>query len=86
MTVENNDQNTPLHYFCEKFRSPNCTEAFEIFIKKGADVNAQNKNLESPLHKAIFNNSVRILMVNLLIKNKADVNKVRTENRFFYIN
>lgn len=28
----------------------------------------------SPLHKAIFNNAVRILMVNLLIKHGADVN------------
>jgi ankyrin repeat protein len=38
-------------------------------------VNAQNKNAETPLHKAIFNNSVRILMVNLLLKAGADVNK-----------
>jgi ankyrin repeat protein len=34
----------------------------------GANVNAANNNGETPLHKAIFNNSVKILMVNLLIK------------------
>jgi ankyrin repeat protein len=46
----------------------------------GAQVNALNKNNETPLHKAVFNNSVRILMVDLLIKNGADVTIVNTEN------
>ncbi len=32
-----------------------------------------------PLHKAVFNNSVRILMVDLLIKNGADVNKTNAQ-------
>jgi ankyrin repeat protein len=37
-------------------------------------VNAQNKNGETPLHKSIFNNSVRLLMVDLLLGAGADVN------------
>lgn len=72
--VENADKNRPMHYFCQKFKSPNCSEPFQLFIEKGCDVNAQNNNGETPMHKAIFNNSVRLLMVDLLLKNKANVN------------
>lgn len=79
VNIENEDKNTPLHYFCQKFRSPNCADAFEIFMEKGADVNAQNNLGETPLHKAIFNYSVKILMVNLLITAKADVNKTNNQ-------
>lgn len=75
VNLENEDKNTPLHYFAAKFRSPTCTEIFEKFIQKGANVNCQNSLGETPLHKAIFNNSVRILMVDLLLKAGADVNK-----------
>eukprot|EP01132_Coremiostelium_polycephalum_P005348 gene5348-6671_t len=74
--IQNDDKNTPLHYFCQKFRSPNCQESFQLFIQKGVNVNAQNKNGETPLHKAIFNNSVRLMMVDLLLKNGANVNLV----------
>lgn len=72
--VENADKNRPLHYFCQKFKSPNCSEPFQLFVEKGCNVNAQNNNGETPMHKAIFNNSVRLLMVDLLLKNGADVN------------
>eukprot|EP01113_Clastostelium_recurvatum_P011680 TRINITY_DN1597_c0_g1_i1.p1 TRINITY_DN1597_c0_g1~~TRINITY_DN1597_c0_g1_i1.p1 ORF type:complete len:688 (-),score=192.59 TRINITY_DN1597_c0_g1_i1:164-2140(-) len=72
--VENDDKNRPLHYFCQKFKSPNCHEPFQLFIEKGANTNAQNNNGETPLHKAIFNNTVRLMMVNLLLQSGADVN------------
>jgi ankyrin repeat protein len=72
--VENADKNRPLHYFCQKFKSPNCSEPFQLFVEKGCNVNAQNNNGETPLHKAIFNSSVRLMMVDLLLKNGADVN------------
>lgn len=73
--VTNDDRNTPLHYFSQKFLSPSCVEHGEILIKKEPDtVNQRNLNGETPLHKAIFNQAVRVLMVKLLIKRGADVN------------
>lgn len=41
--AQNVDQNTPLHYFCEKFSSPNCKEPLTKFLELGADVNAVNR-------------------------------------------
>ena len=76
--VENNDLNTPLHYFAQNFCSPSCQELGELLIKKGSNVNHKNKNGETPLHKAMFNNSVRLLMVELLLSNNADVNIVNS--------
>jgi hypothetical protein len=78
VNLANGDQNTPLHYFCQKFKSPNCQEPFQLFLKRGVDVNTRNKFRETPLHKSIFNNSVRLLMVNLLLEAGADVNLLST--------
>lgn len=78
VNLPNGDQNTPLHYFCQKFKSPNCQEPFQLFLKRGVDVNTRNKYRETPLHKSIFNNSVRLLMVNLLLEAGADVNLLST--------
>ncbi|KAF2076187.1 hypothetical protein CYY_002487 [Polysphondylium violaceum] len=74
--VRNVDGNTALHYFCQRFRSPECQKIAQLLIDKGSNVNAQNHNGETPLHKAIFNHSVRLLMVYVLLKNNADVNIV----------
>jgi ankyrin repeat protein len=63
VNIKNNDKNTPLHYFCQKFSAPvECQEIFEKLIQ-GVDVNAQNRNGEAPLHKAIFNNHIKLLLV-----------------------
>ncbi len=44
-------------------------------LKKKKNPNKKKKKIFfSPLHKAIFNNAVRRLMVRLLIENGADVN------------
>ncbi|GAM29061.1 hypothetical protein SAMD00019534_122370 [Acytostelium subglobosum LB1] len=74
--VKNVDGNTPLHYFCQKYRSPECQKIVQMFIEKGANVNEQNNNGETPLHKAIFNHGVRMLMVYVLLKNNANINIV----------
>ncbi|EGC32747.1 hypothetical protein DICPUDRAFT_56876 [Dictyostelium purpureum] len=79
VNVNNRDLNTPFHYFCQKFRAPNNGQLKEIFdnlIKKGVNVNAINKNGESPLHKAIFNTTVAQSMITLLLENKSNVNVV----------
>eukprot|EP01119_Soliformovum_irregulare_P021803 TRINITY_DN7331_c0_g1_i1.p1 TRINITY_DN7331_c0_g1~~TRINITY_DN7331_c0_g1_i1.p1 ORF type:complete len:755 (+),score=229.52 TRINITY_DN7331_c0_g1_i1:122-2386(+) len=68
------DGNTALHYFCKKFGSYSCQELGELLIKKGVNVNTKNRSNETPLHYAILNHHVMMLMVDMLIKHGADVN------------
>jgi len=74
VTVKNSDENTPLHYFCEKTQSYDCEKIGDMLIKLGADVNAENILGETPLHKAIFNRSVKVLLVDMLVRHKTKVN------------
>ena len=67
----NDDGNTPLHYLV---RNP-CDDArmaavFAAFVAGGADINAQNLALETPLHMAVWKGNVG--MVTLLLQNGAD--------------
>ncbi|KAH3731891.1 ankyrin repeat protein [Pelomyxa schiedti] len=78
VSILNQDLNTPLHYFCEKFRSPQCQEPFNKMIEKRADVNAVNRFGETPLHKSCFNKSVRLMLVTMLLDAGADVNSVNS--------
>jgi len=64
--------NTPLHTFCKSFKSPSCEDHFQALIDRGAKVNAQNKHGETPLHYAVFNPCIKVIMAELLLKNKAD--------------
>ena len=45
--VENNDSNSPLHYFCERNHSPDCERIGQQLIDKGAIVNKTNNNGET---------------------------------------
>lgn len=74
--IRNASDNTPLHYFCEKWQSPSYAENFKIFIAKGADKDAVNQNGETPLFKSIFNNVIRTLLMESLIEVGADANTV----------
>eukprot|EP01117_Protostelium_nocturnum_P011134 TRINITY_DN4046_c0_g1_i2.p1 TRINITY_DN4046_c0_g1~~TRINITY_DN4046_c0_g1_i2.p1 ORF type:complete len:1200 (+),score=409.74 TRINITY_DN4046_c0_g1_i2:88-3687(+) len=76
----NNDKNTPLHYFAAYFRNPNCSRPFATFVKKGANLNAKNTHGETPLHKAIFNNSIRTIIIDLLLQAGSNVNAVNNLN------
>jgi serine/threonine protein kinase len=69
------DQNTALHYFCQNYKSPlDVDDLFHHFIKLGADVNARNGNNETAIFKAIFNNAIKLLLVEKLLEAGADVN------------
>lgn len=74
VTVKNRDFNTPLHFFCHHYSSPNIQEPFELMIKKGAKLDEKNSNGETPLHKAVFNSTVRLLIVDQLLKSGANIN------------
>jgi hypothetical protein len=75
ITATNDNLDTPLHYFCQKYTAPNCTKPFRFFVARGANVNAANIHGETPLFKAIFNEGVRLLMVQMLLDNGAVVNE-----------
>jgi ankyrin repeat protein len=78
--VPNVDGNTPLHYFCIKWVSPeNYQRPLELFLKKGANINAVNNNGETPLFRAIYNNSIRGLLIRDLLAKGADPNKTSAQ-------
>jgi len=76
--AKNHDGNTPLHYFAQTCTSPSVMEIGELLIKKhkerGSSLNVFNNLGETPLHKALFNQAVRIMLVQLLISFGSDVN------------
>jgi len=46
----------------------------ELLLKKGANVNSINDNGETPIFKAIFNDSIRTLLIEKLLEHGANVN------------
>jgi len=54
VNIKNASQNTPLHYLCQSWSNPSDLNIFDIFFKKGADVNAVNDGSETPLMKVCF--------------------------------
>eukprot|EP01124_Arcella_intermedia_P031925 TRINITY_DN7339_c0_g1_i2.p1 TRINITY_DN7339_c0_g1~~TRINITY_DN7339_c0_g1_i2.p1 ORF type:complete len:648 (+),score=125.67 TRINITY_DN7339_c0_g1_i2:29-1972(+) len=77
--IFNKAENTPLHYLCSKWPYPE-VEIFEHFVTLGADVNARNKSLETPLFKAMFNRNVRKPIVKKLLLSGADPNLLNSYN------
>jgi ankyrin repeat protein len=51
-----------------------CSFVGQELIKRGASVTAQNNNGETPLHKAIFNQKVRLFLVEMLLSKNASPN------------
>lgn len=75
--VPNADLNTPLHYFCAKWQNPEITP-LEMMLKKGAQVNFANSNNETAIFKAIWNESIRTLLMETLIEHGARADLVNT--------
>jgi len=66
----NDDGNTPLHYLVRNPYDPRMDDIVGRFLAGGADINAQNVSLETPLHMAVLKRNPG--MVTLLLKNGAD--------------
>eukprot|EP01126_Amoeba_proteus_P034459 TRINITY_DN3434_c0_g1_i2.p1 TRINITY_DN3434_c0_g1~~TRINITY_DN3434_c0_g1_i2.p1 ORF type:complete len:772 (-),score=154.55 TRINITY_DN3434_c0_g1_i2:123-2318(-) len=60
--------NTPLHTFCKNYKNPKCEDLILLYVRKGADVNAKNISGETPLHYAVFNPSLKVIMAECLLK------------------
>ncbi|EAL66103.1 hypothetical protein DDB_G0282487 [Dictyostelium discoideum AX4] len=72
---DEDDYNTALHHYCRKFKSPeDCQEIINIMIERTNDLNRINGKGKTPLHKAILNNSIRLMLVHTLIENGARLN------------
>jgi hypothetical protein len=88
VNLTNEDANSPLHYFCEKWTSPDYLTSFNLFFnrKDRPEVNAINSNGETPIFKAIFNPSIRALLMEALIKQgaKLDVSTRTGETLLHY--
>lgn len=67
----NDDGNTPLHYLVRnQYEDARMDAILAAFLAGGADINAQNLSLETPLHMAVWKGNLG--MVTLLLKNGAD--------------
>ncbi|KAN0031253.1 hypothetical protein ACTA71_010338 [Dictyostelium dimigraforme] len=72
---DEDDYNTALHHYCRKFKSPEyCQEIITIMIERTNDLNRINRKGKTPLHKAILNNSIRLMIIHTLIENGARLN------------
>lgn len=66
----NDDENTPLHYLARAPYTKAKETILKAFLNGGADVNAQNTILETPLHMAVWKQNAG--MITLLLENGAD--------------
>lgn len=63
----NQTNNTPLHYFVQNYSSPAYQVPWQLFLARGVNLNARNRQGETPLHKACLNPVLRLIMVDLLL-------------------
>ena len=70
VTVCNADENTALHYFCQKYATVDCAQLGGRMLELGGRelVLRQNKNQETALHYAMFNQQFRMPMARFLLR------------------
>ncbi|KAF2074740.1 hypothetical protein CYY_003972 [Polysphondylium violaceum] len=79
VSIRNKEKNTPFHIFCQTFTSKNYQEPLDLFIKKGVkDLNIQNNNNDTPLHKAIIHNTA---LINPLLDLNVNVNILNNQGQ-----
>jgi ankyrin repeat protein len=79
-TTADAEGNTPLHIFCRNYKNPGCAAFIQKYVEKGADLNARNLLGETPLHMAVFNTSLKVILAECLLKNGANPDIQNCEN------
>lgn len=72
--VDNINGNTILHDVAEKAPFEMKDTVFKLMRSLKEGLNVRNKNGETPLHKAILNSSMRLYVVDWMLKHGADMN------------
>jgi ankyrin repeat protein len=73
VSVTNNNGETPLHLLCQAPTPPWYATLVGECIKKRGDVNAQDMNGDTPLHKVFTNTAMRRLLIEQLVKHGASM-------------
>ena len=76
--AKNVNGNTPLHLFCKSFAADDarCERVFNKLLAHGAVLDSRNNDGETPLHRAVLNPRVPVVMAQLLLGRSVNVNAV----------
>jgi len=75
VTVQNSDGNTALHYFVRQWpenSEPHCEKLLQMFVWRGASLNAANRYAETPLHSCCVRKN--LVALKALLQSSANPN------------
>jgi ankyrin repeat protein len=75
VNVTNNDGNTALHYFVRQWpvsSEPYCEKILQMFVWRGASLNATNRYSETPLHSCCVRKN--LVALKALLQSSANPN------------